>query len=93
MTIRKKRKIPIKVGDALQLYTGQRTKQCRKLADAVCTQTLPIKITKSDRIIKGFRTDDIWFQDGFDSRASFFKFFEQHHGLPFNGVLIKWRWV
>ena len=35
-TIRSQRKQPIKVGDLLYLYTGQRTKNCRKLAESIC---------------------------------------------------------
>lgn len=34
-----------KPGDKLQLYTGQRTKNCRKLGEGVCTSVTPIKIT------------------------------------------------
>jgi hypothetical protein len=33
----------IKVGDAIQLYTGQRTKACRKLGDAICTAAIPVR--------------------------------------------------
>ncbi|KAF0093464.1 MAG: hypothetical protein E1N59_2865 [Puniceicoccaceae bacterium 5H] len=43
-TIRETRKQPIKPGDTLYLYTGQRTKSCRKLMDAVCTSVKPITL-------------------------------------------------
>src|SRR5205809_6536002 len=43
-TIRQLRKKPIKKGEALQLHTGLRTKQARKLRDAVCKNTWDIKI-------------------------------------------------
>ncbi|WP_150213004.1 hypothetical protein [Candidatus Tokpelaia sp.] len=33
-----------RAGDRLQLYTGQRTKSCRKLGEAICTSVTPIKI-------------------------------------------------
>ncbi len=33
-----------KVGDTIQLYTGQRTKACRKLGKAICTSVVPIVI-------------------------------------------------
>ena len=33
-----------KVGDELQLYYGQRTKQCRKLTNAICVSVQPIRI-------------------------------------------------
>lgn len=29
--------------------------------------------------------------DGFDSFTDLSAFFEKHHGLPFNGLLIEWR--
>lgn len=41
-TIRRVRKTPIKVGDTLQLYTGQRTKACRKLGLGRCTRVRAI---------------------------------------------------
>ncbi len=43
-TIRKARKLPIKVGDTLQLFTGQRTKDCRKLKVVTCTGVEPVKM-------------------------------------------------
>lgn len=43
-TIQKRRTPPIKAGDHLTLWTGQRTKQCQPLGDATCTKVLPIKI-------------------------------------------------
>lgn len=33
-----------KRGDKLQLYTGMRTKSCRKLGDAVCVRVRPVQI-------------------------------------------------
>ena len=41
--IRKDGRVP-HIGSALQLYTGMRTKNCRKLKDAVCTNVWPITI-------------------------------------------------
>lgn len=35
-----------KSGDRLFLYTGMRTKQCRKLGDGSCTQVVPIRIAE-----------------------------------------------
>ncbi len=34
-----------KAGQALQLYTGQRTKNCRKLADAICIDCTYVGLT------------------------------------------------
>ena len=44
MTIRRQRVRPTQVGDALQLYTGMRTPQARKLCDTVCKAVVPFDI-------------------------------------------------
>jgi hypothetical protein len=49
-TIRKPRKIPIKVSDRLYLYWKLRTKQCEKLGEAICTETFIIRITYRYRV-------------------------------------------
>jgi hypothetical protein len=46
-TIRAYRKRPFKVGDKLQLYTGLRTKACRKLGEAVCISARDVEIIGS----------------------------------------------
>lgn len=43
-TIRARRKRPFKIGDTLYLYYGMRTKQCRKLGEAICTSVKPITL-------------------------------------------------
>ena len=50
-TIRLWRKRPFKVGDRLYLYTGQRTKSCRKLGEAVCTDAGQIRIDDSGLVL------------------------------------------
>lgn len=35
-----------KPGDRLQLYTGMRTKACRKLGEAICEAVFPVVITE-----------------------------------------------
>jgi len=51
-TIRKLRKRPIMVGDRLHLYWKLRTKECRKLGEAICTETFFIGIAR------GFDNED-----------------------------------
>ena len=51
-TIRKPKVPPIVPGDHLVLYTGMRTKDCRKLREADCTQVISLVIEESDIIIK-----------------------------------------
>lgn len=84
-----------KPGDAIQLYTGMRTKSCRKLGDATCLASVAIVIDRNALIIAGTSVYG-WHRtcrardDGFDSFDSMVDWFEQTHGLPFRGELIKW---
>lgn len=91
-------------GDALQLYTGMRTKHCRLIARAKCWGMDTISISFSSmypgdevRIGVGPR---IWQQDlepfamsdGFSSWSAMKEFWRQHHPnvLVFHGVIIYW---
>lgn len=85
-------------GDRLQLYTGMRTKACRKLLnpEPECTSSQPIEIHSRLKML----IDDIpqtltemrqvALNDGFESLEAFHDFFESVHGFPFKGKLIKW---
>lgn len=106
---RKDGKSPCKIGDALQLYTGMRTKSCRKLNDAVCTAVRAVRI--EDRPFGGLYMDNYKLQpgggnqypnpkefdndfaraDGFEDFMSMYFWFQNTHGLPFEGYLIKWK--
>jgi hypothetical protein len=85
-----------KAGDVLQLYTGQRTKNCRKLRDAVCIAVDTVCITPegiefgqpgwwpkdADRFAEN---------DGFKSYDEMYDFFCSDHGEEvFNGYVILW---
>ncbi|HUV08436.1 MAG TPA: ASCH domain-containing protein [Spirochaetia bacterium] len=99
-TIRRERKRPIKRGDRLYHYTGQRTKDCRWLMTSVCLATSPIVIRRDQielkpktETIKPWRLFELdWFarRDGFDSWDEMRDFFDKEYGLPFEGVLILW---
>lgn len=91
------------VGQKIQLYTGQRTKDCMKIKDVVCTVSKPIAICDHAIIIDyAFRGalefsinrkyfDDFAKADGFDTWEAMTSFFERHYGpLPFHGYLIGW---
>jgi hypothetical protein len=102
-TIRPARKNPIRKGDTLKLYTGQRTKNCRLLRTARCINLFRIKI--SDRgaiIINEFNIPWSWSpnikqlenlaeNDGFETWPEMQEFFRAQYGLPFEGVLIRWE--
>ncbi len=94
-------------GEFLQLYTGQRSKKCRKLVepDPECREVLPIRVYLKGRRAKPAlavqregvfmdipRNDikAIALADGFKTVAAMVEFFETTHGLPFEGVLVKW---
>ena len=83
----------------LQLYTGMRTKGCRKIGDAVCLNVVPIEV-HADRVVLGAGAGRStlegpyldWFArlDGFNNWRELLGFFEAR-GLPFRGNVILWR--
>jgi hypothetical protein len=84
-------------GDQLQLYTGMRTKTCRKLRDAVCHDACSILIEADkvftfhpQEILLGAALERLARYDGFQSWAEMRAWFDQVHGLPFSGVMIRW---
>ena len=94
-TIRPLRKCPIKPGETLFLYTGMRTKQCRKLKEVVCKNVSPIVvgpgwIELNERMLDMEGIYEIARQDGFIETLGFFNFFRKQYSLPFHGVLIQW---
>lgn len=95
-----------KPGDHLQLYTGQRTKDCRKLCDAICKRVTPIKICDTEMFLDGKRLlagdalrdewedrdNDFAKKDGFDGYMEMADWFRARYGsLPFEGFLIEWE--
>jgi len=98
--IRKDKRLPCKPGDTIALYTGMRTKACRKLIDVECIAVLPIEIQSAV-----VRIEDGWIRFGEDGRdldefaradgfANWFEmssWFLKTHGTPFRGHLIKWK--
>jgi len=93
-------------GQKLQLYTGMRTKHCRKLADAICTSIRGIVIEdggvwlacRAVGVCAGgvqeMCRQDAEAQalaDGFRSFAEMRAWFQKTHGLPFMGQLIEWE--
>jgi len=104
--IRKDGRPHCKVGDTLKLYTGMRTKECRLLATATVTWIDTIRIDPTSMELNGKhvlstlhsrdcdQTDNEFAQaDGFDSFMDMADWFQQVHGLPFEGVVIYWSAV
>lgn len=103
-TIRQKARC--KPGDHLQLYTGQRTKSCRKLRDAICVSVQSITICPTEMFLDGKpllpgyalrgedtnRDEDFAKKDGFAGYADMAEWFLERYGsLPFTGYVIEWK--
>lgn len=99
-TIRRQRKRPFKIGDTLYMFTGQRTKYCKRLGEFPCLyvadfsfETFPNKkgrIKIDNKIISGWYLYGLAINDGFDNFQDFKDFFIKS-GLPFKGQIIGWR--
>lgn len=88
-------------GDKLYLYTGLRTKGCRKLGEVVCTESIPVKMDilgddKMENLIIHLQSirlsysqiETLALNDGFEDVEQFIEFFR--YRMPFHGYLIKW---
>ncbi len=85
----------IKQGDRLYLYTGQRTKQCRKLGETVAHRVRDIRIEGAEvwigaEWVPRDEREDLAHADGFNNLMEFGAFFKGTHERPFNGQLIEW---
>lgn len=89
-----------KVGDTVQLYTGQRTKNCRKLGEGTITGVhwfflRRLADGRPYMLIASLPADfanmnEFAKRDGFADANEMFAWFEKQHGLPFDGFLYKW---
>jgi hypothetical protein len=83
-------------GDKLQLYTGQRTKQCRKIGEAVCRDVTYVGLTArgvtlGDKSRFPDDIDDFARLDGFKNYADMWKWFsERYETNSFTGYVIRW---
>jgi hypothetical protein len=83
-------------GQTLFLFTGLRSKYCRRLGEAECKNVTKLHIGEHFAVVKGVHSlgvEDIETfakADGFNNSGEFFDFFKQNHGLPFYGLLIEW---
>ncbi len=96
-TIRPKRKRPTKEGDDLYLYTGMRTKQCRKLLEARCVLVQDIEIGVGGICLDGQvmlsespNADSFAEDDGFLDSDDMIDWFCSVYELPFKGEVIYW---
>lgn len=85
-----------KPGDPVTLYTGQRTKACRKLGEGVCEVVDYVGI-RPDGITLGNTSkhprdiDDFARADGFANFKAMVAWFEKKYGSPyFQGFVHRW---
>jgi hypothetical protein len=99
-TIRRLRVGHAKPGDRLQLYTGLRTPQARRICDdPVCTAVMPCEIRFASALIRSITVGGVPVRnlnnfaviDGFTDLADMTGFWREMHGTSdFNGVVIEW---
>lgn len=95
-----------KPGATAYLYTGMRTKGCRKLGEGTITDVLPIQIGRNgcgepyativgpDGVSRWVVHDDLAAlaaADGFSNAAEMTQWFDRQYGLPFAGYLHQWE--
>lgn len=104
-TVRAPRKRHARPEEALQLYTGMRTKSCRLIARATCEAVVPIAIFFRPRASDDELHIDgqlrrapsdlhaFAYSDGFDNWWDLRDFWRKHHAelAHFEGFIIKWR--
>lgn len=94
-----------RVGDALQLYTGMRTKQCRKLSetDPVCIFVSPVllgppkasvPLTINGDAVEGGDREQFAIADGFPTYDALYEFFQKTNTAEYIcGFLHVWDWL
>jgi hypothetical protein len=85
-----------RAGCLLYLYTGMRTKKCRKLGEVRCRHTATIEIDANQRVFMYgrllwlYQCEALAHADGFEHFETFIDWIDQVHGLPFSGWVIRW---
>lgn len=86
------------IGSTVYLYTGMRTKGCRKLGEGTVTRTEQFVINEDRLIIvggepirSGREEDKFARADGFENAYQMCEWFRETHDLPFHGTLIEWK--
>ncbi len=86
------------VGDTAYLYTGMRTKNCRKLGEGILTfvdkfQTdgKRVLIGDSALLLSPDSLDKFARADGFSDFSEMVEWFSKQYGLPYCGYLHQWK--
>jgi hypothetical protein len=83
-------------GEVMHLFTGMRTKQCRKIGDRVCLNARPIVIHADGTVwvdvlfLTRRLLNKVAITDGFANADDMLAWFRQNHKLPFMGHLYTW---
>lgn len=91
-----RRKARCKPGDKIQIYTGQRTKECRMLGEAVCLATAPVILYPSrayigEHMLNDKQRQELAEADGFANYQEMHEWFkEKYKSRSFEGEIIKW---
>lgn len=91
-----RRKARCKPGDKIQIYTGQCTKDCRLLGEAICIITAPVVLYPSrayigSHMLSDSQRQELAMADGFSNYAEMHEWFkEKYKSRSFEGVIIKW---
>lgn len=103
-----RRRARCKPGDSIQLFTGMRTKSCRKLGEAICHRVRSVRICDTVVWLDGkqlyvgdARHDDLRNcdndfarLDGFPGFMEMAEWFRDRYGkLPFDGFVIEWTLI
>lgn len=96
------KRLTIKAGDTLRLYSGLRTKQCRLIKECVCTAATKVIIHRGLGAIlgeyeytywSGLEIESLAKKEGFENASKMREWFETQHKIsqtPFEGILIEW---
>ena len=89
----------VRAGDGLQLYAGQRTKDCRKLRDETCKAVIDVTLIATAAFeharglwLTGIALEEFAQADGFATYADMWTFFKPRANAQgeFRGKMIKW---
>lgn len=99
-TVRPTPKRMPKVGDKISLRTWTakpyRSKMC-VLMESEIVEVKPICIDSNYSVyidnfpLNSFEVESLALADGFGSPTEFYNWFDDAHGLPFEGILIRWK--
>lgn len=87
-------------GDKMQLFTGQRTKQCQRIGEAVCVESFPVMFRdtsfhtgRNQKVLQVSCPDELQKfaeADGFQNWDQCEAFFRDHYEFPFTGFVHRW---